>query len=251
MEDLIKEIRDEFMLEAQDLLEEYQGILNTIDNSITESIFNSIYRIVHTLKGNSKACDFQKFSHTIHEFETYLDSSKNLSKINAKDFVDKNFTFLTELFKAIDFLKDNYEDSYDYSVFKNVLEDNSRKPFRFLIVDDEESLASLLKDVIQDKFEDARIDTFTCSSKAESSLESDKYDLVFSDYNMPILSGMDLLKSMRTGDTNSKTPFILITGYKPPLDDNPEIYENVFFLEKPFEEKRVFYYVHCSLKNIA
>lgn len=251
MEDLIREIRDEFMDEAQDLLEEYQGVLNSIDKSVDENSFNAIYRIVHTLKGNSKACDFPAFSHTIHEFESFLDKFKNLSKIDTKSFVDKNFSFLSELFKVVDSLKESYDQDYDYSIFSKILQDDAKKKFKFLILDDEPSMVKLLKLVIQDKYEDAEVDTFTVSKEALNALEEKKYDIIFSDFNMPELNGIEVLSQTRLDTINNNTPFIMITGYKPPITERPEIYENVYFLEKPFEEKRVHYYVHCSLKAVT
>lgn len=253
MEDIIKEIRDEFLAETQDLLEEYQEILNTIDSSLDSQEIDSIFRIVHTLKGNSKACDFQEFSHHIHDFENLLEKYRSSNKIIAKEFKEINFSFLSELFNVLDSLKNDFESeaSYDYSKFDKIVSDGFVKKHKFLIVDDDTVMLDLISTIIKEQYENSQVDVFSNSSKALEVLQKTKYDIIISDYNMPNLNGTDLLKGTKETEFNSKTPFIFITGFKPPINERGEFYDNVFFLEKPFEEKRVFYYIHCSLRSAS
>jgi len=63
--------------------------------------------------------------------------------------------------------------------------------------------------------------------------QREQIDLIISDVIMPILGGIDLLKSVR--QSNTSLPFILVTGYD--LDhvmDSAMQHKNYHLLHKPF-----------------
>jgi two-component system chemotaxis response regulator CheY len=43
-------------------------------------------------------------------------------------------------------------------------------------------------------------------------LEGQKIDLIISDWNMPKMTGLDLLKKVRASDSLKKTPFLMVTA---------------------------------------
>lgn len=248
MNEFILEIRNEFLFEAMDLLNEYQNIVENIEGEILSSDLDSIFRIIHTLKGNSQTCDFLELSTYLHKFESYLDENRIVSKIKTKPFLEMNLNLISELFNIIESLQKNPDMDYDYSKLENTLLVKSQKDYNILIVDDEQGIVELLELILLQQYSSSKITTFTDSGEALKELEVNSYDLVISDYNMPILTGTELLTEVRKTEINETTPFIFITGFKPPLPERSEAYDDVFFLEKPFTEKRIFYYMHCSLK---
>jgi PAS domain S-box-containing protein len=85
-----------------------------------------------------------------------------------------------------------------------------RKPLiSILYVDDEEMFLEIAKDYLE-RSGDLAIDTANSVYRAMEMLERTSYDVVISDYQMPGLTGIDLLKYIRQKD--DQMPFLLFTG---------------------------------------
>ncbi len=80
---------------------------------------------------------------------------------------------------------------------------------RVLCVDDETNLLDTTKSILelQTSFE---IETASSVDEALQKMRKKEYDVVVSDYQMPIKSGLDFLKELR--DSGNTIPFILFTG---------------------------------------
>ena len=78
-----------------------------------------------------------------------------------------------------------------------------------LYVDDEEGLLELGK-LFLEKSGQFRVDTVTSADEALRILKSTSYDAIVSDYQMPDMDGIALLKAIRT--EFSDLPFIIFTG---------------------------------------
>jgi len=80
---------------------------------------------------------------------------------------------------------------------------------RVLLIDDEEPLLEIAKTFLgQEK--GFKVDTSLSAQEALDKLERDRFDVIVSDYWMPGMNGIELLKKLKsTGDT---TPYILFTG---------------------------------------
>lgn len=83
------------------------------------------------------------------------------------------------------------------------------KRCRILYVDDEEPLLELGKTFLEDVggFE---VQTASSAKVAIELLENNKFDAVISDYQMPVMDGLQFLKSLRSHDQD--LPFIIFTG---------------------------------------
>jgi YesN/AraC family two-component response regulator len=78
-----------------------------------------------------------------------------------------------------------------------------------LIVDDEDIiLASLGRDLGLDIY---RVETASSGEEALEKLRQGKFDLVISDYMMPGINGLELLKMVKSNDPH--IVFIILTGY--------------------------------------
>lgn len=80
---------------------------------------------------------------------------------------------------------------------------------QILFVDDEDILRRATKAYMEDVF-DFFVDTASNGEEALKMLDERKYDAVLSDYEMPVLDGIGLLKQIR--ENQSKIPFIIFTG---------------------------------------
>jgi CheY-like chemotaxis protein len=80
---------------------------------------------------------------------------------------------------------------------------------RVLLVDDDPLFLELSKTFLE-VFHDITSDTVNSAREALQRLENDSYDVVISDYDMPVMDGIMLLKTIR--DKRINIPFILFTG---------------------------------------
>ena len=72
---------------------------------------------------------------------------------------------------------------------------------------------------------------------AVSCLESSKIDLVISDWNMPVMDGLELVIWMRARDAFKSIPFLMATGQGDKKQENKAIEAGVSsFIAKPFDE---------------
>lgn len=103
---------------------------------------------------------------------------------------------------------------------------------RILVLDDEENYAEMLQDLLREN--NYRVDMATRPERAIAQLEEIPYDLVISDYKMPVMDGADFLKKAR--ELYPDLPFILVSG----LMNTPELVKvanmNVtLVMEKPLD----------------
>lgn len=88
-------------------------------------------------------------------------------------------------------------------------------PGRILVLDDEENYAEMLQDLLLEH--DFLVDKATKPEWAINQLEEIPYDLVISDYKMPVMDGADFLKRAR--EIYPNLPVILVSG----LMNTPEL----------------------------
>jgi len=98
---------------------------------------------------------------------------------------------------------------------------------RILVVDDEPLITNMLSMVL-DLGVDAEIITTNSSTRAREILQHGDISLLLTDYLMPEMNGLKLIRSLR--DQGSTIPVLLLTGYC----DEPELAANTDVL-KPFE----------------
>jgi DNA-binding response OmpR family regulator len=78
-----------------------------------------------------------------------------------------------------------------------------------LFVDDEPVLRDVSKQFLE-RENDLSVDTCASAKEALAALKIKKYDVIVSDYEMPVMNGINFLKMLReAGDT---TPFIIFSG---------------------------------------
>ncbi|HLD95249.1 MAG TPA: response regulator [Alphaproteobacteria bacterium] len=82
---------------------------------------------------------------------------------------------------------------------------------RVLIVDDYKTMLRIIGNLLK-QLGFQHIDEATDGSSALEKIKANHYDLVISDWNMEPMTGMDLLKSVRSSETTKSLPFIMVTA---------------------------------------
>lgn len=82
---------------------------------------------------------------------------------------------------------------------------------RVLYVDDDEGLLALTKRFLESADDGIEVETTDSPRRARRLLESESFDAVVSDYQMPEMSGLELLLELRDG-RDSGIPFVIFTG---------------------------------------
>lgn len=82
---------------------------------------------------------------------------------------------------------------------------------KILVVDDFSTMRRIVKNILkQIGFSD--IDEAENGQVALSKLNDNSYDLVVSDWNMPEMTGIELLKAVRATDGIKDIPFLMVTA---------------------------------------
>ena len=82
---------------------------------------------------------------------------------------------------------------------------------RLLVVDDSKSIRQIVRDLMN-TIGFVRIDEAPDGLAALDLFQANLYDVVLTDWNMPFVSGMELLKAIRQGPLRPHTPVVLFTG---------------------------------------
>jgi DNA-binding response OmpR family regulator len=86
------------------------------------------------------------------------------------------------------------------------------KALNVLVVDDAAFIRDLIKKAMRDSYPSFKIHEANDGRKAQSVLKSNPIDLVLCDWEMPEMSGLELITWMRTEERYAKTPFMMITS---------------------------------------
>lgn len=88
---------------------------------------------------------------------------------------------------------------------------SDRKNMKFLVVDDFSTMRrivrNLLKELGYNNAEEAED-----GSKALAMLKNGNFDMVVSDWNMPVMDGLTLLQNIRSDPRLSKLPVLMVTA---------------------------------------
>ncbi|MDN3615970.1 response regulator [Vibrio gallaecicus] len=119
---------------------------------------------------------------------------------------------------------------------------------RVLIVDDFESITKTLVTILE-TLEFKKIHRAKNGREALSVLKDYNVDLIISDWNMPKMDGLELLKTIRRDKDLAHIPFVMVTGNIDQSDVMTAISEGVTgYLVKPFSHTMLINRVHKAFK---
>ena len=82
---------------------------------------------------------------------------------------------------------------------------------KILYVDDEESLLEVAKIFLERNNSNFSITTCTSAVKGLQKIKADSFDVIISDYQMPIMDGLEFLRKIKE-EIDYSVPFIIFTG---------------------------------------
>ena len=105
---------------------------------------------------------------------------------------------------------------------------------KVLVVDDFAAMRRILKNVFG-QIGLSNIIEADDGTTALDVLKDNKVDLIVSDWNMPKMSGLDLLKNVRSNESTKDTPFLMVTASSQKDDVLEAIQAGVSnYIVKPF-----------------
>jgi two-component system chemotaxis response regulator CheY len=85
------------------------------------------------------------------------------------------------------------------------------RDMNILVVDDFSTMRRIVKNLLKE-LGFSRFDEADDGATAWPMIQSGKYDFIVSDWNMPEMTGIDLLRHVRADEKLKDTPFLLITA---------------------------------------
>ncbi len=117
----------------------------------------------------------------------------------------------------------------------------------FLVVDDSPPVLSLVKNTLLSKAFTANVHTALDGEQAIESLTTHDIDLIISDWEMPKVSGEELLYFVRNNTRYKETPFIMMTTYSSRDFIITAIQNGVsHYIVKPFTAEKLIYAIRKS-----
>ena len=86
-----------------------------------------------------------------------------------------------------------------------------REDMKFLVVDDFATMRRIVRNLLKE-LGYTNVDEAEDGDAALKKLEGTKFDFVVSDWNMPNMTGIDLLRAIRDNGTFGKLPVLMVTA---------------------------------------
>lgn len=123
---------------------------------------------------------------------------------------------------------------------------------RILVADDASFIRDMVKKNLRERLPGVEIFDAADGSRALAIAKGKTMDLILSDWEMPNLSGEELLRSLRSDERYRKTPFIMISS----RGDRAHVIKAVEagvndYITKPFTPEELLRKVHKQLKKIG
>ncbi len=259
------DLKTGFLSDAEELLSQMDECLNSYEEShlaFKESDLNLVFRIVHTLKGNSNACGMESLGKVSHHFEDVLILVRKNEAPNNKLLIDLAHDFCDIVADAFLFYRNNLDGNFDYTAIEDKIDNfisngqikenlKEDKAHQILIIDDDMDFANYIALFIKKEFKmecDFAVNGVVGLQKASDH----DYQCIICDYEMPEMKGTDFVERLRSTNGPNQHTMILFTSAYSRLQffpSNTGLIEDVVFINKPVHLPRFIYYLKFGLKN--
>ena len=82
---------------------------------------------------------------------------------------------------------------------------------KFLVLDDFSTMRRIVRNLLKE-LGYSNVDEAEDGAMALSKLKNEQFDFVISDWNMPVMNGLDMLKSIRADASLAKLPVLMVTA---------------------------------------
>jgi CheY-like chemotaxis protein len=112
--------------------------------------------------------------------------------------------------------------------------------YNFLIVDDEPDFIEIIEFHLDAMYPKSKIITTTLPLEALEITKSNEFDVIFTDFKMPLMNGVDLIKSIRSDDNPNKgVGVIMITGKRDMAEMSLSELPYTLIHDKPFDQDKL------------
>ena len=102
-----------------------------------------------------------------------------------------------------------------------------------LVVDDEEFIIDIIKEIVEEEMGHVVKVAFDGETGLAMAKE-EKFDLIISDFHMPVMNGAQFINGIRSGEgPNKQAPVMFVSAFSDPVRNQMEGQEGIYFLEKP------------------
>lgn len=249
---------DEFRTEALDLLDEAeQNLLALEKGGDFGKTYAAVFRVFHSCKGGAGMMGLAALQDHMHKIETQYQECKALPTL-PPELVSY---FLLGVDAAKQILKGSSV-SFDYSRYSksavtspapaaapplSTPSQGATSPAskelaykaedtNVVVIDDEQGIVEVLSDLLTDS--GFIVHPFTDPKLALSKIKSLKPDVVFTDFKMPEITGLDVLKQIRQFDAD--LPVIYVSGHLSKDVFMQSLTQGIFgAIEKPFKQEQI------------
>ncbi|MFK7824086.1 MAG: response regulator [Oligoflexales bacterium] len=125
------------------------------------------------------------------------------------------------------------------------------KTYQLLIIEDDEASRRLLERSLSAyKALNLKVHSFVNAENGIASCKNYDYDLIITDYKLPGMDGFEFIKEFRKLVGDDSIPIIFLSGFFKELkmENNKHHFENVMFLDKPFDMEKLFSRISILLR---
>lgn len=112
--------------------------------------------------------------------------------------------------------------------------------YKFLVIDDEADIREILTFNLRELFPNCNTDEASNGLEALDLARKNKYDVIYSDFKMPVMDGAEFIKTIRFENGPNKETGVLIVTAKGDLATLAlSELENTLILDKPINTNRL------------
>ncbi|EQC47259.1 response regulator [Bacteriovorax sp. Seq25_V] len=240
----LAELKENFILEAEDLLEDAEDALLSVGKSEYSGLFNRIFRSFHSLKGAAGMFGFVDLQEHVHKLENSLDSCREAMNEERVDYYLRGIDAVREYFRdgTISFKEQvtREEVKVDIKEKRQVQEEKKvstphKSSGYIYVVDDEKIIVELISSqLISSGF---TVKSFYDGAELLEEISSEHLpDVIVSDINMPKVNGIEMAKKL--AERGIAIPIVYVSAYVT-LDIVLSGLKSrmCYFIEKPYDEK--------------
>ena len=207
---------NEFKIEAHELLDMAEKSLLALDTGSTfASQYDAIFRAFHSLKGAAGMMEMMPLQSHMHKLENLLVEQKSSATL-ARDFVD-------HFLRGIDAGRHHLNGvpvEFDHEIRVKAVSPVPKQKIvahapraehlpKIMVIDDDLALIDLMKEILTPRgFE---VFAFDSPLEALKNLDSIRPDVILTDVQMPVMSGLEVLKNVRASQAD--LPVVFVSGH--------------------------------------
>lgn len=104
---------------------------------------------------------------------------------------------------------------------------------KILIIDDQPEIIEVIKEIFEEKLENIVIESTTCTDEALRLIKSYKYNLICCDHIMPSMTGIELIREVRSSNNpNKNIGILLISAMDVDIEEEVREFQFVKLIDK-------------------